>query len=465
MPIPFSTGEMHHLELFVTSLDENYSLILGYDWLAQHNPSIDWMETKIMFREPKNPKEKLASGEKIDIHMVSTLTMTKLCKDPGTPAFVISMADLIPSQVTATDTLDSILAEYCNFRDVFSGEKVGTLTPHRPYDLQINVEEGAKPIHRPIYSLSPPELAALQEFLEEHTRSGFICPSKSPWGSPILFVKKKDGSLRLCVDFCTLNRVMEKDCYPLPLISDLLMSPAPARIYSKIDLKHAYHLVRIAEGDEPKTTFHTRYGSYEWRVMPFRLSNAPVAFQRFINEVLGDLMDICTVGYLDDILVYLDSLEDHRDHVHEVLHCLCTTGLYANLKQCKFHTDTVEYLRFILSPKGPQMDPAKVSMILDWPEPQKVQDVQAFLGFTNFYQRFIHNYSEITLPLNHLCKKSTTWHFGTEEAKVFQNLKKVFKSTPVLAHWAPDLPMMVETDVSNCAIVGILSVTTKDGEI
>src|SRR5258708_4146185 len=227
MLITFSTGEMHHLELFITSLDENYSLILGYDWLAQHNPSIDWMETKITFRELKNPKEKLASSKKIDICMVSTLTMTKLCKDPGTPAFVISMADLIPLQATATDTLDSILAEYCDFCDVFSGEKAGTLAPHRPYDLQINVEEGAKPIHGPIYSLSPPELAALQEFLEEHTRSGFIHPSQSPWLSPVLFVKKKDGSLCLCMDFHALNRVMEKDRYPLPLISDPLLSPAP----------------------------------------------------------------------------------------------------------------------------------------------------------------------------------------------------------------------------------------------
>src|SRR5260221_5088408 len=199
--------------------------------------------------------------------------------------------------------------------------------------------------------------------------------------------------------------------------------------------------------------------------MPFGLSNAPAAFQRFINEVLGDLMDICTVGYLDDILVYLDSLEDHRDHIREVLHHLHTAGLYTNLKKCKFHMDTVEYLGFILSPKGLQMDPAKVSVILDWPKPQKVQDIQAFLGFTNFYQRFIHNYSEITLPLNHLCKKSTTWHFGAEEAKAFQNLKKAFRSAPVLAHWAPDLPMMVEMDASNCAIAGILSVTTEDGEI
>src|SRR5258705_187069 len=423
------------------------------------------METKIMFREPKNLKKELASSRKIDIRMVSAITMTKLCKDLGTSTFVISMTDLNPLQATATKILDSILAEYHKFRNVFSGEKAGTLALHRPYDLQINVKEGAKPIHGPIYSLSPPELAALREFVKEHTRNGFICPSKSPWGSPILFVKKKDGSLCLCMDFHALNRVTEKDHYPLPLISDLLTSPAPTRIYSKIDLKHAYHLVCIAEGDKPKTALRTCYGSYKWQVMPFRLSNVPVAFQRFINEVLRDLMDICMVGYLDNILIYSDSLEDHRDHVHEVLCCLHTAGLYANLKKCKFHMDTVEYLRFILSPKGLQMDPTKVSMIQDWPEPQKVRDVQAFLGFANFYWRFIHDYLETTLPLNHLCKKSTTWHFGAEEAKAFQNLKKAFGSAPVLAHWALDLPMTVEMDASNCAIAGILSVTTKDGEI
>src|SRR5258705_418946 len=397
--------------------------------------------------------------------MVSTIMMTKLCKDPGTPTFVISMTILNPSQAIATETLDSILAEYHKFHNVFSGEKAGTLTSHRPYDLQINVEEGTKPVHGPIYSLSPPELMALWEFLKEHTRSGFIHPSKSPWGSPVLFIKKKDGSLCLCMDFHALNRVMEKDHYPLPLISDLLMSPAPTRIYSKIDLKHAYHLVCIAKGDKPKTTFRTCYSSYKWRVMPFGLSNAPAAFQRFINEVLGDLMDVCMVGYLDDILVYSDSLEDHQNHVWEVLWHLHKVGLYANLKKCKFHTDTMEYLRFILSPKGLQMDPTKVSTIQDWPEPQKVRDVQAFLGFANFYWRFIHTYSEMTHPLNHLCKKAIPWHFGTEEGKAFRDLKEAFRSAPVLAHWAPNLPMTVETDASDGAIAGILSVTTEDGDI
>src|SRR5258707_7703619 len=160
------------------------------------------MDSKIMFREKKNPKKEPASSGKIDIRMVSAVTMTKLCKDLGTSTFVISMTDLNPLQAAATEILDSIPAEYHKFHDIFSGEKVGTLTLHRPYDLQINVKEGAKPIHGPIYSLSPLELVALREFLEEHTRNGFIHPSKSPWCSPILFIKNKDGSILRCMDFC-----------------------------------------------------------------------------------------------------------------------------------------------------------------------------------------------------------------------------------------------------------------------
>jgi len=223
------------------------------------------------------------------------------------------------STVQQEDPLNRVPQEYHDFHNMFSGEKANALPPHWPYDLKIDLEEGAKPFHGQIYSLSPPELTALRDFLEENTKNRFIHPSKSPWGSPVLFVKKKDGSLCLCIDFCALNRVMEKDCYPLPLIPDLLNAPAPARIYSKIDLKHAYHLVHIAEGDESRTAFCTWYRSYEWRVMPFGLTNAPAVFQQFINEVLGNLLDICAVGYLDNILIYSDSIEQHRDHIQEVL--------------------------------------------------------------------------------------------------------------------------------------------------
>src|SRR5258707_13297774 len=276
-----------------------------------------------------------------DIQFVSTKNISCLCHEPGN-SFYCLKHHAITEDVTAPqalphhsetpsdsyhvhtssltpDPMNGIPIDYHKFHEVFSGIKADTLPPHQPYDLQISLEEGAKPFHSPIYSLLPPELTALQEFLEEHTQNSFIRPTKSPWGAPVLFVKKKDGSLHLCVDFHALNKVTEKDHYPLLLITDLLNTPGPTRIYLKIDLKHAYHLVCIAEGDEPKTAFQTRYGSFEWRVMPFGLSNAPAAFQQFINDVLGDLLDVCTIGYLDDILIYSDSLDEHKDHVRDVL--------------------------------------------------------------------------------------------------------------------------------------------------
>src|SRR5258707_8735564 len=199
--------------------------------------------------------------------------------------------------------------------------------------------------------------------------------------------------------------------------------------------------------------------------MPFGLTNAPAVFQPFINEVLGNLLDICMVGYIDDILIYSDSIDQHRDHIREVLRRLQEAGLYTNPKKCNFHTDTIEYLGFILPPTGLHMDPAKVAAIQNWPEPQNVRDVQSFLGFANFYRRFIADYSQMTLPLTNLCKKATPWNFGERETTAFRTLKNAFSTAPVLCHWAPDLQMTVETDASDHAIAGILSVTTKDNEI
>src|SRR5260370_36642533 len=194
----------------------------------------------------------------------------------------------------------------------------------------------------------------------------------------------------------------------------------------KIDRKHAYHRVQIADGDELKTSFHTCYGSFKWMVMLFGLSNAPAAFQHFINKVLGDLQDICTIGYLDNILIYSDGIDEHHLHVSEILCHLQNAGLYANPKKCIFHTDTVEYLGFILSLEGLRMDPSKVDAIQSWLEPQNICDVQSFLGFTNFYRCFIHKYSEMTLLLTTLCRKSTPWHFSDTKKKPFHCLKDAF---------------------------------------
>jgi hypothetical protein len=209
-------------------------------------------------------------------------------------------------------------------------------------------------------------------FLEEHLKLGFIQPSRSAHSAPIHFVKKTDGSLQLCVDFQVLNKVTKKDRYPLPLIMDLLDAPRKARFYTKIDLRHAYHLVCIAEGDEWKTVFRTKYSSYEWMVMPFRLTNSLATFQRFMNDILGDMLDICVVVYLDDILIYSDNLKEHKEHIQELLRRLRKHRLFTKASKCKWHKDSIEFLGYILLNKGLTMANDKVKIIQDWPEPRKV---------------------------------------------------------------------------------------------
>jgi len=309
------------------------------------------------------------------------------------------------------------------------------------------------------------EQETLKEFIDENLTNGFICSTLSPHRVPVLFVKKKDGSLQLCVDFHGLNRITKKDRYPLPLISDLLDSPRKACIYTKIDLRHVYHLVHIAEGDEWKTAFRTRYGAFEWSVIPFGLTNAPAAFQRFMNDVFSDLLDVCIVVYLDDILIYSDDITQHWSHVKKVLKRLRKAGLYAKAEKCEFYSESVEYLGYVLSPSGLTMSDAKVKTIQEWPEPKKVKDIQSFLDFANFYRCFIFNYSDIVIPLTHLTRKNTLWNFDDDCRIAFNTLKQAFTSAPILTHWVLDAQLVMETDASDYALAAILSIMTKNNEI
>jgi len=293
----------------------------------------------------------------------------------------------------------------------------------------------------------------LKEFIDENLTNGFIRSTSSPHGAPVLFVKKKDSSLQLCVDFCGLNKITKKDRYPLPLISDLLDSPRKARVYTKIDLWHTYHLVCIVKGDKWKTAFWTCYGAFKWSVMPFGLTNAPATFQRFMNDVFSNLLDVCIVVYLDNILIYSDDITQHRRHVKEVLKRLQKAGLYTKAEKCEFHSDSVEYLGYVLSPSDLTMSDAKVKTIQEWPEPKKVKDIQSFLGFANFYRRFIFNYSNIVIPLTHLTRKDTPWNFNENCRKAFNTLKQAFTSAPILMHWVPDAQLVVETDASDYTVM------------
>jgi hypothetical protein len=230
-------------------------------------------------------------------------------------------------------------------------------------------------------------------------------------------------------------------------------------------LRHAYHLIHIREGDEWKTTFRTKYRSFEWLVMPFGLSNAPGTFQRFMNDVFADMLDVCVVVYLDNILIYSSNKTTHHKQVKEVLRRLWKHRLYAKPEKCEFDCKSVEYLSYILSPAGLTMASDKVQTIQDWPEPRRVKDIQSFLGFANFYQRFIYNFSDITVPLTRLTRKNIPFNFGNKECDAFNYLKSAFTSTPILTHWIPDRPIIVETDASDYALAAILSIELENGEI
>jgi hypothetical protein len=279
--------------------------------------------------------------------------------------------------------------EYADFEDVFSKAKAEKLPEHKPYDHSIPLEEGKTPPFGPIYSLSAPEMGALKKYLDENLERGFIQPSQSPAGAPILFVKKKDGSLRLCVDYRGLNNVTIKNRYPLPLISQMIDAIGGSLFFTTIDLRGAYNLLRIRKGEEWKTAFRCRYGHYEYRVMPFGLCNAPGTFQGLMNDTLHEYLDKFCQVYLDDILIYSKTKEEHIQHVRLVLEKLRATGLYAKLEKCRFSQPRVDFLGFVLAREGVSMDPSKLEPIQTWPTPKSVRDVQSFLGFANFYRRFI----------------------------------------------------------------------------
>src|SRR5699024_7240143 len=231
--------------------------------------------------------------------------------------------------------------EYADFEDVASEINAGILAPHQTHDHDIVLKPGTTPPHRQIYNLSEKELRVLREYIETALNKGWIRPSTSPAGAPIIFVPKKDGSLRLCVDYRGLNAITAKNRYPLPLVSEILDRLSSAKIYTKLDLRDAYHRIRIKEGCEWMTAFRTRYGHFEYTVMPFGLANAPATFQAYVNRALSDLLDVCCIVYLDDILIFSNSEEEHVCHVREVLARLRKFRLYIKASKCEFHTTRV----------------------------------------------------------------------------------------------------------------------------
>ncbi|KAL2225718.1 UNVERIFIED_CONTAM: Transposon Tf2-12 polyprotein, partial [Sesamum indicum] len=342
------------------------------------------------------------------------------------------------------------------FEDVMPDELPRKLPPKRAVDHEIELVPGTRPPARAPYRMSQPELVELRKQLKDMLESGIIKPAKSPYGAPVLFQKKADGSLRLCCDYRALNKITVKNKYPIPLVADCFDRLSGANYFTKIDLRSGYWQVRVKEGDEAKTTVVTRYGAFEFLVMPFGLTNAPATFSTLMNQVLHGFLDEFVVVYLDDIVIYSRTLAEHEDHLRQVLTRLREHELYVKVSKCSFARETISFLGHIVERGRIRMDPKKVQAIEEWRPPSDVHDLRSFLGLANYYRRFVKDYSAIAWPLTDLLKKTETWNWTPQCQVAFDDLKRAMVTDPVLA--LPDMskPFLVETDASDFALGGVL---------
>jgi len=283
-----------------------------------------------------------------------------------------------------------------------------------------------------------------------------------------MFVKKKDGKLRLCAEYRALNEVTKKDRHPLPLISEALDRLGGANYFTKLDIKDAYHNIRIREGDEWKTTFLTKLGTYEYLVMPFGLCNAQVAFQRWINEVLMEHIIMCCIVYRDDVLIYSNTLQqlEHRKDVSNILEAIRKSWMKIKPSKCEFHQNETEYLGFIIGQEGVKTDSVKTQAIWDWTTPKKIKEIRCVLGFCNFYRRCIEGFSRTAKPLYAKTKQecNSNWEWGDKEQQSFDELRTKLTTAPVLVYFDPLAPTKIDTDASKYVCSGILSQQCQDGK-
>jgi hypothetical protein len=304
--------------------------------------------------------------------------------------------------------------------------------------------------------MTPKELAELKVQLSKLLNKGYIHPSSSLWGCPTLFMKKKDQSLRLCVDYRPLNAVTVKNKYPLPRIDILFDQLVGAKVFSKVDLHSGYHQIKIHSEDIPKTAFSTRYGLYEYLVMSFGLTNTHAHFMYLINSVFMPELDKFVVVFIDNILIYSNCEEEQVQHLYVILQWLQGHQLYAKFSKCAFWLKEVPFLEHIISTKGTVVDPGKVQEVLDWKYPRSVTQIHSFLGLTEYYRRFISNFSKIAKLITKLLEKEAKLKWSPQCKEVFLTLKKLLTTAPVLAQ--PDIEKSFDVyyDASSTGIGGVL---------
>src|ERR1700712_2151486 len=483
--------------MLVTELG-NKQMIIGYSFLKRHNPDIDWVKGEWRFTRcpescaPGARKIKPTQEETNELELEDGYSWDNFLDEIGEDNPDNPYVNWLDIDSQDGQEMAEVIAEYSEkdreeleddetpddgwkksvpkhlweFGDVFSKKKSERMPARKEWDHGIDFEEGASlPKPAKLYPLSPKEKNSLDEWITEELRKGYIRPSKSPVAAPVFFVKKKDDGLRLVQDYRKLNDITVKNRYPIPRINDLVDSLSQAKVFTKVDLQWGYNNVRIKKGDEWKTAFTTHRGLYEAKVMYFGFSNAPATFQSMMNDILKDLiLEGKVMVYLDDILIFTQDVEENRQITQEVLSRLRENDLYAKPEKCFFYQDRIEYLGMIISHGHIEMDPAKVAGVMDWPQPKKLKEVQAFLGFANFYRRFIQDFAKHAKPLTILTKNDQPWIWTDEQEQAFNSLKKAFTSGPILRIPDDINPFRLEVDSSDFATGAVLSqLDPKDG--